>query len=205
MPAIYAFDAFPLIQAMLVTPLLDFPMALLSTACEGWALVLIALAVAWAMERRAVETFRAVVPVLVTLLASGLVAQLVKRLVQLPRPLSVLGPSRVHLVLEPLGQLSFPSGHATAVAGLAMALTLRYGGQVSWVWAFAFLGGLSRIYVGAHWAADVGAGWAIGMASGLLVTVLLRLPFRNAVGGRASAQSLAAAQGRPVGSTPEAA
>jgi membrane-associated phospholipid phosphatase len=204
MPAIYAFDAFPLIQAMLVTPLLDFPMALLSTACEGWALALIALAVAWAMERRLAETLRAVLPVLVTLLASGLVAQLVKRLVQLPRPLTVLGASRVHLVLEPLGQLSFPSGHATAVAGLAMALTLRYGGQVSWVWAFAFLGGLSRIYVGAHWAADVGAGWAIGMAAGLLVSLLLRLPVWNRA-VRKVAAGRDAAPGRPVGSTPEAA
>jgi membrane-associated phospholipid phosphatase len=199
MPAIYAFDAFPLIQAALVSPLLDLPMALLTTACEGWALVLIAVAVAWAMERRALQAFHAAVPALVTLLASGLVVQLVKRLVHLPRPLTVLGASRVHLVLEPLGQLAFPSGHAAAVAGLAMALTLRYGGQVSWVWAFAFLGGLSRIYVGAHWAADVGAGWFIGLGVGLLVSLLLRLPFPRLIPRRP------ASPGRAVGSTPEAA
>jgi undecaprenyl-diphosphatase len=179
MPAIYAFDAFPLIQAALVTPLLDFPMAMLTTACEGWALALIAVAMAWAMERRPLETLRAVLPVLFTLLASGLVVQVVKRIAHLPRPLTVLGASRVHLVLEPLGQLSFPSGHSAAVAGLAMALTLRYGGQVSWIWALAFLGGLSRIYVGAHWAADVGAGWAIGLAAGLAVSFLMKLPVRR--------------------------
>jgi undecaprenyl-diphosphatase len=179
MPAIYAFDAFPFIQAMLVTPLLDFPMALLTTACEGWALALIALAIAWAMERRLVETLRAALPVLVTLLTSGLVVQVVKRIANLPRPLTVLGAARVHMVLEPLGQLSFPSGHSAAVAGLAMALTLRYGGQVSWIWAFAFLGGLSRIYVGAHWATDVGAGWAIGMACGVAVSLLMKIPARR--------------------------
>jgi undecaprenyl-diphosphatase len=181
MPAIYAFDAFPLIQAALVTPLLDVPMAMLTTACEGWALALIALAIAWAMERRPIETLRAALPVLVTLLASGLVVQVVKRIAHLPRPLTVLGAARVHLVLEPLGQLSFPSGHAAAVAGLAMALTLRYGGQVSWVWAFAFLGGLSRIYVGAHWATDVGAGWAIGLAAGVAVSFLMRILARRPV------------------------
>jgi membrane-associated phospholipid phosphatase len=86
----------------------------------------------------------------------------------------VLGAERVHLVLEPLGQFAFPSGHAAAVAALAAAITLRYGAQVSWVWVLALLGGLSRVYVGAHWATDVAAGWALGAACGLLATLLLR-------------------------------
>lgn len=174
MPALYASDTFLLVQAALASPWLDFPMALLTTACEGWALALIAIALVWVMERHLARTFESALPVLVSLLGSGLLVQLVKRLVHLPRPLTVLGAERVHLVLEPLGQLSFPSGHAAAVAALATALILRYGRQVGWVWVLAFLGGLSRVYVGAHWVTDVAAGWSIGLLCGLAGALLLR-------------------------------
>lgn len=180
MPALYASDSFQLVQAALASPWLDFPMALLTTACEGWSLTIIGIALVWVMERRLPQTFRSALPVLLSLLGSGLVVQLVKRVVHLPRPLSVLGAAHVHLVLEPLGQLSFPSGHAAAVAALAMAVTIRYGRQVWWVWALAFLGGLSRVYVGAHWVTDVAAGWLVGMACGLAVAFLLRARAANA-------------------------
>jgi membrane-associated phospholipid phosphatase len=180
MPALYAFDSFQLVQAALASPWLDFPMALLTTACEGWSLTIIGIALVWVMERRLPQTFRSVLPVLLSLLGSGLVVQLVKRVVHLPRPLSVLGAAHVHQVLEPLGQLSFPSGHAAAVAALAMALTFRYGRQVWWVWVLAFLGGISRVYVGAHWVTDVAAGWLVGLACGLAVALLLRARAANA-------------------------
>ncbi len=180
MPALYAFDSFLLVQAALASPWLDLPMALLTTACEGWSLAVIGLALVWVLERRLVQTLRSVVPVLLSLAGSGLVVQLMKRLVQLPRPLTVLGAARVHLVLEPLGQLSFPSGHAAAAAALAMALTVRYGRQVWWVWVLAFLGGLSRVYVGAHWVTDVAAGWLVGLACGVAAALLLRGRASNA-------------------------
>ncbi len=174
MPALYALDPFLLVQAALASPWLDLPMALLTTACEGWSMAVIGIALILVMERGLERSIRSAFPVLLSLLASGLVVQLVKRLVHLPRPLTVLGAARVHLVLEPLGQLSFPSGHAAAVAALAMALTIRYGRRVGWVWVLAFLGGLSRVYVGAHWVTDVAAGWSVGLACGLAVALLLR-------------------------------
>ncbi len=173
-PPLYAHDPFLALQAALVTPWLDLPMAVLSTGCEGWALALLAVALVWSLERHAGRTAARVLPALAALLASGLLVQLVKRLVASARPLTVLGASRVHVVLEPLLANAFPSGHAAAAAALAAALSVRYRGQVAWLWLLAALGGLSRVYVGAHWAADVAAGWALGAAVGLATALLLR-------------------------------
>jgi undecaprenyl-diphosphatase len=174
-PPIYAHDPFLRIQAALSSPWLDLPMAMLSISCEGWSLILIALVVVWRMERTQLRgVFRMALPTLIAMGAAALVSLVCKHLLNVPRPLTVLGAERVHLVLEPLGHLSFPSGHSAAAAALATTLSARYGWRMLWVWPFAFLGGLARVYVGAHWGIDVGVGWVLGVSSGLVVVALMR-------------------------------
>jgi undecaprenyl-diphosphatase len=73
---------------------------------------------------------------------------------------------------------SFPSGHATAGAALAIALVLAFfppgPRRRKWEWiaaVFAFVMALSRVYLNAHWFFDViagvllGAGIALGSAA----------------------------------------
>ncbi len=73
-----------------------------------------------------------------------------------------------------LENLSFPSGHALGstvaavlVVVLAFALTASRAwraGVVSLAAVYVIVIGLSRLYLGVHWATDVLGGWAIGAA-----------------------------------------
>lgn len=103
----------------------------------------------------------------VTAVEAGGLVSLIKHLVGRIRP-----PQAVQLVLET--NPSFPSGHtlgSTAVIGVVtvVMLTRSRGRLRRAVLAMAAVAaivaiGLSRLYLGVHWATDVLAGWLIGGA-----------------------------------------
>jgi membrane-associated phospholipid phosphatase len=139
-------------------------MAIASVSCEGWAIALIALAFVLSRERSGRRTIAEVLPLFAGLLLAGLAVQVLKRIVDVPRPLTVYGTA-VHVLLHPLRQHAFPSGHSASIAALAAFAVRRYG-RVAWpLVLLAILGGISRVYVGAHWTLDVAAGWAVGIAA----------------------------------------
>jgi undecaprenyl-diphosphatase len=146
----------------------------LTIVCQGWVLTLLTILQCWLARRDLRGAFDSALPLLLAILAAGLLTQGLKSLVDVPRPLSVLGAGKVHVVLEALYMRSFPSGHAAAVAALAASASVLYGGRARWLWLLALLGGLSRVYVGAHWATDVVAGWSLGAAAGLLTALASR-------------------------------
>ncbi len=164
--ALYHLDAAPAVQRLLCCQALDLPMEALSTIGEGWFLALIAFALAWKVNRERQDAVRAALRFLVILLVTGVVAAVIKRIVQAPRPLQLLGEGHVRVLLDPLRQMSFPSGHSAAAAALAMWAWRQPSpsGRRLWPWLLAFLCGLSRVYVGAHWVTDVVGGWLLGVA-----------------------------------------
>lgn len=101
---------------------------------------------------------------LAVLLADQISAHCIKPWVRRTRPCNVLPDDRT-----PYGKssaLSFPSSHATNIAAVMMVLGL---GFTEWSWAFAlwaFLVGLSRIYLGLHYPTDVLGGWVLGAVLG---------------------------------------
>jgi undecaprenyl-diphosphatase len=71
------------------------------------------------------------------------------------------------------GGAAFPSGHATqggaffVLLAVVLASTLPRPWRLPAAWiaiAIGFLSGLSRIYLGVHWATDVAGGFALGLA-----------------------------------------
>jgi len=103
---------------------------------------------------------------LAAFVASGLIAQLLKRVFDLPRPPAVL--ANVHVLGDTLTSHSFPSGHATScgVMVLLAFLIWKRNDWRAWVVSGLFLlAAYGRVYGGVHFPVDVMAGLAIGMAT----------------------------------------
>jgi len=102
-------------------------------------------------------------------LLSGIIAQLIKRTWDLPRPPAVL--ENVHLLGSALQSHSFPSGHATS-DGVMLCLACLLWTCRDWrtygMASLFLLAAIGRIYGGVHFPLDVMVGLSIGIISMLL-------------------------------------
>jgi signal peptidase II len=86
-----------------------------------------------------------------------------------PRPAAVLTPGTVHVVGTGERGYSLPSGHASFSALLAASLWPLLGPWGRGAAVLLVLAvGLSRVWLGAHFPADVAAGYLVGLASAVL-------------------------------------
>ena len=102
---------------------------------------------------------------------SGTLSHFFKHALEMPRPAAILDPSSFNIMGKTLTHFSMPSGHTlTAFAILTafyFAIEVHKRSAYRWLFVVATLAGLARIAVGAHWPADVCAGAAIGLFSGI--------------------------------------
>jgi membrane-associated phospholipid phosphatase len=113
--------------------------------------------------------------VLGTLIPS-LLSQLVKHIVNAPRPMSFFaGSADLHHLpsWQLLYQNSFPSGHATGafafMAVVAFHLPVKFRGLGFLCFLLAFFAAYSRVYLTAHFFADIYSGSIIGTLAALTV------------------------------------
>ncbi len=118
--------------------------------------------------------------ILVSFLASGILAQVVKRIAKMPRPQEILAGSYMHFIEghSSFGWDSFPSGHTISAFALATLLGLHTRNHFLQVVYFllALLVAFSRIYLGNHFLNDCSAGALIGMITSLAVYAFIPLP-----------------------------
>ena len=103
---------------------------------------------------------------LVTLVVSHLLVQLIKRSVGRPRPSG--GLEAAALIAAP-DRFSFPSGHAAAVASVALGMGQAFPDWSPLLGTVAVLVGFSRVALGVHYPGDVLVGQALAVLSAWLL------------------------------------
>lgn len=137
----------------------------------GWFAILavpIGAALAFVLARR---PWRALAFVLASAVAAG-VCQLLK---------AAFGRARPDDILLPLDNGSFPSGHTTNAAVMAVTLGLLLGRAWVWVLGMLYLVAMAftRTYLGAHWVTDTVGGALLGAGVAILVWCLLLPKLRS--------------------------
>ncbi|MBL4760513.1 MAG: phosphatase PAP2 family protein [Mariprofundaceae bacterium] len=141
------------------SPFFDAVIGIVSGLGDG---LVIALCCAVLMLYR----FRLGMAATVAFLLSGIIAQLLKRAFDMPRPPAVL--ENVHVLGSALHSHSFPSGHATSDGVMVLLAFLIWqcrDWRASVMAGLFLLAAYGRIYGGVHFPLDVVAGLLIGMAT----------------------------------------
>lgn len=114
-------------------------------------------------------------PAIITLTASHLMVQGLKRTAHRKRPNLPRGLSSL---VEAPDRFSFPSGHAAAALSIALPVAAVLDGVSAWaVVLLALVIGASRCYVGIHYPGDVLMGWILAAVSYVGGSLLLPVYF----------------------------
>jgi len=121
------------------------------------------------------KIFSGIFILLSSILARSFFTRIIREFIQRPRPFETLG---LEPLIRPVTEMSFPSGHASLLFGLAFAILFFNRKWGWWFIALAFVNGLARIFTGIHWPTDIIAGIAVGALSFFVIYFLLEKPYK---------------------------
>jgi membrane-associated phospholipid phosphatase len=124
------------------------------------------------------KTFQIGISILYAFFLSGILAQLIKTIVEAPRPKEVIDSSLYNFFTNDVrvGFNSFPSGHATTIFTIITILCVMYASKKIQIPLFivAALSGYSRVYLGHHFLIDVIVGAILGTLIGIHAVYLFQ-------------------------------
>ncbi len=115
--------------------------------------------------------------VLFSAVSAWLVVYILKIVFSAPRPFIAI--TDVYLIVQEIGNDSFPSGHATFFAALATALFFYHRRAGTMFAVAAVLIGVARITAGVHFPGDILAGWSLGILVAVLARIIVVRPEKN--------------------------
>lgn len=167
-------------NTVIANPLLDSVMPVLTDYDKTMIGRIIVIGIVIVLLWRGGKRGRTVVALLIPLIlmSDQLSSSVIKNLVERPRPCHEINGVRViqhlRLLVDCGSGFSFPSSHA--VNNFAVATLFSYFYR-QWAWAFmtfATIIGISRMYVGVHFPADVLGGALVGVLCAALILFLWR-------------------------------
>ena len=114
---------------------------------------------------------------------SGLTVNLLKWIFGRYRPPMLLTEDQFGFAFFENGYMvhSFPSGHSATAASLVV-LGCMFIPRLRWLWlVMGLLIAMSRIFVGAHFASDIIAGWIVGLIFSIYVCRKLKAPVASVI------------------------
>jgi len=148
---------------------LDWCMLVLTNLGEGWCILILMTAIYYGFRTGGhwyVQSF-------VTVLAGGVVCQIVKKYFPRSRPATVL--TKVNILGKRLSFGSLPSGHTATVFSLAVVFSHHWASFAPLFYMIATIIGLTRVYVGAHFPFDIFCGAVIGLVITNGIFALLKI------------------------------
>jgi membrane-associated phospholipid phosphatase len=116
--------------------------------------------------------------IIIAYAASGIIAQVLKRILNQPRPYAYFKDSDLMILTDGVvyhSSLGFPSGHTASAFAAATIISMfnQKNKQLNiLVFCLAILAGYSRVYLGQHFPEDVLAGSFIGTLSAFIITAI---------------------------------